>query len=81
VLAGDLNSGPDGPTAAYDLLTESFADPASDGESDDVAPTCCQASDLRNETSELTRRVDHLLSRGDVELTGVERVGASRTRA
>jgi len=77
VLAGDLNSGPDGPTAAYDLLTESFADPASDGESDDVAPTCCQASDLRNETSELTRRVDHLLSRGDVELTGVERVGAS----
>jgi len=76
VLAGDLNSGPGGPTAAYDLLTESFVDPASDSESDAADPTCCQASDLRNETSDLSRRVDHVLSRGDVDPTGVQRVGA-----
>lgn len=75
VLAGDLNSGPGGPSAVYDLLTESLGDVYSTRESDAVGPTCCQASDLRNDRSGIARRVDHVLYRGDVQPTTVERVG------
>jgi len=49
VLAGDLNSGPDGPTAAYDLLTESFADPLPT-----ASPTT--SPDLRRQASDLRKR-------------------------
>lgn len=72
VLAGDLNSGPGGSTAAYDLLTDSFEDPYG---SDSTGYTCCQANDLRNEASDLSRRVDHVLSRGGLRPAAVERVG------
>ena len=76
VLTGDFNSGPGGPSDAYDLLTDSFDDAHSSLRPDADAPTCCQASDLRNSESAFSRRVDHVLYRGEVRPTTVERVGA-----
>lgn len=76
VLAGDINSGPASTEDSYALLTESFDDvhasirPAADGY------TCCHDADLRNEPSRLSRRIDVVLARGDLEPTAVERVGA-----
>lgn len=73
VVLGDLNSAPG--EGAYDLLTESFDDawaavgPGSDG------ATCCQDGDLRNEASDLTRRIDHVLVRG-LDAVSAARVGA-----
>lgn len=76
VLTGDLNSGPNGSSAAYDLLTDTFEDPIASENTAATVDTCCQSNDLRNETSELSRRVDHVLARGGLEATDVERVGA-----
>jgi endonuclease/exonuclease/phosphatase family metal-dependent hydrolase len=64
VLAGDLNSDADGgSTPVYATITQSLTDvfarpPQS------ASPTCCQAADLRNATSEHTERIDFLLYRG-----------------
>lgn len=74
VLAGDFNSSPG--AAAYDLLTETFTDAYTSVRPDADGFTCCQAPDLRNETSKLSKRIDGVLSRGGVEPTGVSRVGA-----
>lgn len=78
VLAGDLNSGPDRQSGAYDLLRESFEDahealrPEADG------ATCCFDDDLRGSTDELSRRVDVVLYRGGLEAIDVGRVGVDR---
>jgi endonuclease/exonuclease/phosphatase family metal-dependent hydrolase len=69
VLASDLNSGPGAATAAYDRLVESFDDVADGGD------TCCHAADLRNADPSLDSRIDHVLVRGDLRATAVERVG------
>lgn len=77
VVAGDLNVGPETSPDTYDRLREDFDDayatlrPASDG------PTCCHDDDLRNETPNLTRRVDAVLHRGGTQASAVDRVGAS----
>lgn len=76
VVAGDFNSGPGGSTGAYDLLTESFEDPTAALGSGSDAATCCQPSDLRSDDARFSRRVDHVLSRGDVRPTATQRVGA-----
>ncbi|WP_225334722.1 endonuclease/exonuclease/phosphatase family protein [Halomicrobium urmianum] len=76
-LAGDLNSGPGGPRAAYDRLVESFDDAHASVRGDDGAgATCCHASDLRNDDAEFSRRIDHVFVRGPLEPTDAERVGA-----
>ena len=60
VVVGDINS--DGRTGgrSYGILTRALTDAVPGGD----APTCCQAADLRNEASELTTRIDVVLSRG-----------------
>jgi hypothetical protein len=73
VLAGDLNSDADGgstPTYATiaESLTDVFAAPPQT-----ARPTCCQAADLRNATSDLTERIDFLMYRG------FDRVGRTDT--
>lgn len=78
VLAGDLNSGPGTDSAAYDLLTESFTDPfvrlRYQG-----GRTCCQSASLRNDRSNLDRRIDAVLRRGRLRATAVDRVNHRRT--
>jgi endonuclease/exonuclease/phosphatase (EEP) superfamily protein YafD len=75
VVTGDVNSAPGDPgaTNAYDVIVGggftdawALANPGVDGY------TCCQAADLRNEASALSRRIDHVLVRS----IGV--VGATR---
>ncbi|MGK7297386.1 MAG: endonuclease/exonuclease/phosphatase family protein, partial [Candidatus Wenzhouxiangella sp. M2_3B_020] len=64
VLAGDLNSRADGSgTDSYELLTTSLED-VFDHPSLLPEPTCCQRSDLENEDSELTSRIDFVLYEG-----------------
>ena len=67
VLVGDINS--DGLTGgtSYNILTADFQDAAPN-----AGPTCCQDSDIRNETSELVTRIDVILTRGFVGATGAE---------
>lgn len=77
VLAGDFNSGPGGSTAAYDLLAESFEDAHATVRPHEDGFTCCQAADLRNDESRLSRRVDAVLARGGLDPVAVERVGAA----
>lgn len=74
VLGGDLNSGPDGRSAAYDLLTDEFVDPYDRLAPQGAAHTCCQSPDLRNGQSRLDRRIDAVLRRGDISATAVDRV-------
>jgi endonuclease/exonuclease/phosphatase family metal-dependent hydrolase len=74
VVAGDLNSGPGGPSATYDRLTSQFEDAWAD-RPDAHGFTCCQQSSLRNEETGLDRRIDAVLYDGPLERTRVVRVG------
>lgn len=73
VLCGDLNSAPG--EDAYALLTRSLTDAYAELRPDADGPTCCQATDLRNDDSLLDRRIDTLLYRGPVRPTAIGRVG------
>ncbi len=73
VVCGDLNSAPG--EAAYDLLTRSLTDPYPELRPDANGATCCQAKDLRNDESLLSRRIDTVLYRGSVAPTAIHRVG------
>lgn len=82
VLVGDFNSAADGSgtvtpdfnTTTYGLLTNTYTDAFGSAE----APTCCQAADLLNMSSELDSRIDLILYRGDVEVVSTEVVGDER---
>ena len=82
VLVGDFNSPADGSgtvtpdfnTTTYGLLTNTYTDAFGAAE----APTCCQAADLLNTTSELDSRIDLVLYRGDVETVSTDVVGDER---
>lgn len=76
VLAGDVNSGPGGPTGAYDLLAESFEDAVATAGPGSDAHTCCHRADLRSDADALSSRVDVVLYRGRIEPTGAGIVGA-----
>jgi endonuclease/exonuclease/phosphatase family metal-dependent hydrolase len=75
VFVGDLNSPADGSGATYNTLTgDGFSDvwtTAGTGS----GLTCCHASDLLNEQSTLNRRIDLILTRGDVEVRHVAILG------
>jgi endonuclease/exonuclease/phosphatase family metal-dependent hydrolase len=74
ILVGDFNSPADGSgTATYEILTSQYSDAVSIA--GPVLPTCCQAADLRNPTSELTTRIDLILFRGDVTAVSTATVG------
>lgn len=75
VLAGDINSGPDSGSGAYDALTESFVDAAAAVAPDAASATCCYDADLRDDAGALSSRVDVVLHRGRLRPTGIELVG------
>ncbi|MXR40652.1 hypothetical protein GRX01_04725 [Halobaculum sp. WSA2] len=79
VLCGDLNSGPGYEPAAYDMLTDSFTDSYDRVNPQAKGNTCCQSPDLRNDRSQLSRRIDAVLRRGDLRATDVSRVNHRRT--
>lgn len=69
VLVGDLNSRADGSgTRSYAIVTGAgFADAWRVANGDAPGYTCCQASDLRNEVSQLSHRIDFILVRDALE--------------
>lgn len=79
VIAGDFNSGPGAPTAAYDLLTKSFDDTHRSLHAEADGDTCCHAPDLQNEDPRLSLRIDAILYRGGLKPTDIDRVGADPT--
>jgi endonuclease/exonuclease/phosphatase family metal-dependent hydrolase len=76
VLVGDFNSNANGSgTATYgNLITAGFADAWPLARADSGF-TCCQAEDLRNETSLLSERIDLALFRGDFTVDEVDILG------
>lgn len=79
-LVGDFNSGPDTDSApAYDVLTNRYTDAYAVANPDEEGYTCCQEPTLTNEESTLERRIDHVFTRGDVEIRGAERVADDQT--
>ncbi|WP_167530307.1 endonuclease/exonuclease/phosphatase family protein [Microbispora hainanensis] len=80
VFVGDFNanaSDPDDPTfATYRfLLDQGFADAWKLRRPGDPGFTCCQAPDLRNPVSSLTRRIDLVLFRGAFGVKNINVVG------
>lgn len=62
ILLGDFNSpAPDG--SAYQMLLSAGYQDVWQAESAGAGATCCQASDLKNETSELNDRIDQIFTR------------------
>ena len=70
-FTGDINSAADGSTtASYDQLTLVLTDPQAGGGD----PTCCQATDLLNETSQHATRIDFVMHRDFESVTGYRAV-------
>ncbi len=78
VVAGDFNSDPGNTTtAAYGALTSAgFVDGWSAAGTGASGFTCCQAADLRNATSALSHRVDHVFFRGAARVIDAALLGA-----
>ncbi|MFB9826008.1 endonuclease/exonuclease/phosphatase family protein [Halobaculum roseum] len=79
VLCGDLNSGPEYEPAAYQVLTERFTDSYDRVKPRSKGNTCCQSPDLRNDRSQLSRRIDAVLRRGALRATDARRVNHKRS--
>jgi endonuclease/exonuclease/phosphatase family metal-dependent hydrolase len=87
VLVGDLNSaaesigpvppGNDTPTYA-NLLAAGFVDAAAGKKGKKPDLTCCQDADLANKSSNLTLRIDFVLTRGGFKAAAVKVVGDKR---
>lgn len=75
VVTGDVNSGPDSQSGAYDTLRETFADAHEEATADVAGPTCCYDPDLRGGDAGLSQRVDVVLYRGGLEVVDARRVG------
>jgi len=80
ILVGDLNSNPVAgaadATATYEIVTGAgFADLWPAMNAGDPGPTCCQDPGLRNDTSQLTARIDLVLYRGAFAPSSVDLVG------
>lgn len=77
VLLGDLNSDADGSgTRSYArLVAAGFKDAWTATRHHNLGLTCCQAPDLRNPFSTLTRRIDHVLFRGHITARSAHTVG------
>jgi hypothetical protein len=74
VLVGDLNAEP-GSTVYQGLVDAGFQD-AWSLTGNTAAGTCCQAADLRNQTSALLFQIDHVLLRGELGASAAALVGA-----
>jgi endonuclease/exonuclease/phosphatase family metal-dependent hydrolase len=81
ILVGDFNADADWERSrTYRTLLEAgFVDAWQDTGPLDGA-TCCQAPDLRNEHSTLSKRIDLILARGKVSVTNVQVIGNDRSR-
>ncbi|MEU7694481.1 endonuclease/exonuclease/phosphatase family protein [Microbispora hainanensis] len=84
VFVGDFNanaSDPDDPTfATYRfLLDQGFSDAWRFRHSGDPGFTCCQAPDLRNSVSSLSRRIDLVLFRGAFGVKNINVIGNRQT--
>ena len=82
IWVGDFNSNADGPnvdsfnTPTYgNLIAAGFEDAWRIENPDNPGFTCCQAADLLNPVSALSRRIDLVLFRGDFEVEDVDIVG------
>jgi hypothetical protein len=65
VLAGDLNTTPDGDrSAAYRRLVDGGLTDAWAATRDEPGPTCCQNPQLRNDGARLGVRIDHVMTGG-----------------
>ena len=63
ILLGDFNTlAPDGP--AYAILLDAGFEDTWQADSEGTGYTCCQAADLRNEASELSKRIDQIFIKG-----------------
>ena len=63
ILLGDFNTpAPDG--TAYGILLEAGFTDTWQADSEGSGYTCCQAADLKNEASELAKRIDQIFIRG-----------------
>ncbi|WP_435064201.1 endonuclease/exonuclease/phosphatase family protein [Halobaculum sp. EA56] len=78
VLCGDLNSGPGYEPAAYRLLVDEYDDAFERVYPRARGSTCCQSPDLRNDRSELSRRIDAVLTSGDLRAVDVSRINHRR---
>lgn len=78
LVVGDFNSRPDGSRGqAYALMREAgFGDAWRQANPDDAGFTCCQAPDLRNETSILDERIDFAFVRDALANAQPETVAA-----
>lgn len=75
ILVGDFNSTPE--SAPYNQLASAgFLDAAS--EEDEEGFTCCHASDLQNEKSTLSVRIDQVHFRGILRSEDVRLIGHRR---
>lgn len=81
VVMGDFNSDAlGGDTQTYARLLSSGLRDAWRAVRDDAGCTCCHSPDLRDPTTTLTKRIDHVLVRGSVEVLSAALIGAeSRT--
>lgn len=80
VLVGDFNSNPDpepdpAQEDAYEILVAAFTDTWASLRASDDGFTCCQAADLRNDTSLLDERIDLVFYRGSVRPVSIGLVG------
>jgi endonuclease/exonuclease/phosphatase family metal-dependent hydrolase len=77
ILVGDFNSDAGGgQTPTYDLLTGAgYRDTWLDGGPDTPGFTCCHDPDLRNETSQLSQRLDLILAGNGLKLRNAQLVG------
>ncbi len=76
VLVGDLNSEPNQTgDAAHNLIAAGFVDVWSQKNPSDPGYTCCQAPDLRNDQSLLSKRIDLILTRGRFKVQDLMVVG------
>jgi endonuclease/exonuclease/phosphatase family metal-dependent hydrolase len=83
VVMGDFNSDAlGGDTRSYATLVSSGLVDAWSAVRADRGCTCCHSADLRDPDPTLTKRIDHVLVRGAVEVLGAWVVGAdSRTES
>jgi endonuclease/exonuclease/phosphatase family metal-dependent hydrolase len=75
VLAGDFNFAPG--SLPYDTFDAAgLVDQWTVARPDDPGPTCCQAGDLRNASSQLDERIDLVWTRGGLGASAAGRLGA-----
>ncbi len=74
VVMGDMNTEP-GSDAHKQFADAGYADAWAANHDANEGPTCCQSGDLRNDKSELSRRIDYVFLHGALTPVSSARVG------